>query len=67
MSVTPAPIAAGDLRISEVQRNPSVVPDSNGEYIEVVNVGAAPVALRFQMAGDDVVCRDIAEDEESSP
>lgn len=43
--VAPAPIAAGDLRVSELQRNPSAVPDSNGEYIEVVNVGAAPVAL----------------------
>ena len=43
--VAPAPIAPGDLRVSELQRNPSVVPDSNGEYIEVVNVGAQPVAL----------------------
>ncbi|MCK5941331.1 MAG: lamin tail domain-containing protein [Planctomycetes bacterium] len=41
----PAPIAVGDLRISELQRNPSVVSDTNGEYIEVVNVGAAPLAL----------------------
>ena len=43
--VAPPPIQPGDLRISEVQRDPAVVPDSSGEYIEVVNVGAAPVAL----------------------
>jgi beta-lactamase superfamily II metal-dependent hydrolase len=43
--VAPPPIAAGDLRISELQRNPSVVPDSSGEYLEVVNVGSAPLAL----------------------
>ncbi|MBL8754934.1 MAG: lamin tail domain-containing protein [Planctomycetes bacterium] len=38
-------LAAGDLRISEVHRNPSIVPDTNGEYVEVVNVGAKPVGL----------------------
>lgn len=43
--VAPPPIAAGAVRISEVQRNPSVVPDSNGEYLEVVNVGSTPLAL----------------------
>ena len=43
--VVPAPIGIGELRVSEIQRNPSAVPDSNGEYLEVVNVGAVPVAL----------------------
>jgi len=43
--VAPPPIGVGDLRISEVQRNPAVVPDSNGEYLEVVNVGNVPLAL----------------------
>jgi len=43
--VIPAPIGSDALRISEIQRNPSVVADSRGEYIEVVNVGAVPVAL----------------------
>ncbi len=42
--VTPA-LAAGDVRISEVHRNPSIVPDTNGEYVEVVNVGSKPVGL----------------------
>lgn len=42
---TPA-LLPGDVRISEVQRNPAIVPDTNGEYVEVVNVGAKPVGLR---------------------
>ena len=43
--VTPAALQPGDLRISEVHRDPAVVPDTNGEYVEVVNVGATPAAL----------------------
>ncbi|MEC8252941.1 MAG: MBL fold metallo-hydrolase [Planctomycetota bacterium] len=43
--VVPAPIGVGALRVSEIHRNPSAVPDSNGEYLEVINVGAVPVAL----------------------
>lgn len=43
--VVPEPLAPGAVRISEVQRNPNVVPDTNGEYVEVVNIGAKPVAL----------------------
>jgi hypothetical protein len=43
--VIPEPIAVGDIRVSEVHRNPSVVSDTNGEYVEVVNVGAKPIAL----------------------
>ncbi|MGC6487898.1 MAG: hypothetical protein ACON4Z_09660 [Planctomycetota bacterium] len=50
--VTPPPLQAGDLRISELQRDPAVVPDSNGEYIEVVNVGAVPAALRGLQLSD---------------
>lgn len=38
-------LAPGDVRISEVHRNPNVVPDTNGEYVEVVNIGAQPVSL----------------------
>ena len=43
--VSPA-LTAGAVRISEVQRNPNVVPDTNGEYVEVSNVGPRPVSLR---------------------
>ena len=43
--VVPEPIAAGGIRISEVHRNPSVVADTSGEYVEVVNVGEKPIAL----------------------
>lgn len=49
----PAPIPAGALRISEVHRNPSVVPDTNGEYVEVQNVGSAPLALHGVSLGDN--------------
>jgi beta-lactamase superfamily II metal-dependent hydrolase len=41
----PPPLAAGAVRISEVHRNPAIVPDTNGEYVEVVSVGPSPVAL----------------------
>jgi hypothetical protein len=40
------PVAAGQLRISELQRNPNLVPDTNGEYVEVTNVGSQPIGLR---------------------
>ncbi len=43
--VTPV-VAASELKISEVQRNPAIVPDTNGEYVEVVNVGSKPIGLR---------------------
>ena len=50
--VLPA-LAPGDVRISELQRNPNVVPDTNGEYVEVVNVGPRPVSLRgLQLANN---------------
>lgn len=35
----------GDVCVSEIHRNPSVVPDTNGEYVEVVNIGSKPVGL----------------------
>jgi len=41
---TPA-LTVGDVEISEIHRNPSIVPDTNGEYIEVVNIGSKPVGL----------------------
>lgn len=40
------PVAVGELKISEVHRNPANVPDTNGEYVEVVNVGSKPLGLR---------------------
>lgn len=39
-------LQSGSVRISEFHRNPSLVPDTNGEYVEVVNIGARPVGLR---------------------
>jgi hypothetical protein len=43
----PVPVLApGSVRISEVHRNPNIVPDTNGEYVEVVNIGSKPVGLR---------------------
>jgi beta-lactamase superfamily II metal-dependent hydrolase len=35
----------GDLKISEVHRDPSAVADANGEYVEITNVSARPVGL----------------------
>lgn len=43
--VTPT-LGVGSVRISEVHRNPNVVPDTNGEYVEVINIGSQPVGLR---------------------
>lgn len=42
--VTP-PLTAGSVRLNEVHRNPSIVPDTNGEYVEVINIGNQPVGL----------------------
>ncbi|HEU4419003.1 MAG TPA: MBL fold metallo-hydrolase, partial [Planctomycetota bacterium] len=39
-------LGVGSVRISEVHRNPNVVPDTNGEYVEVINIGSRPVGLR---------------------
>ena len=44
--VATPPVAVGELKISEVHRNPANVPDTNGEYVEVVNVGSKPLGLR---------------------
>ena len=43
--VAPSQLQPGDLRISEVHRDPAAVPDTNGEYVEVTNVSGAPLAL----------------------
>ncbi len=43
----------GQVRISEVQRNPNLVPDTNGEYVEVENLGARPVSLRGLRLSDN--------------
>jgi beta-lactamase superfamily II metal-dependent hydrolase len=44
--VATPPVPVGALRIGEVHRNPAVVPDTAGEYVEVVNVGSQPLGLR---------------------
>jgi len=46
-------LAAGSVRISEIHRNPSMVPDTNGEYVEVQNIGSRPVALRGMQLVDN--------------
>ncbi|MEZ5965684.1 MAG: lamin tail domain-containing protein [Planctomycetota bacterium] len=38
--------APGDLVISELHRDPNAVIDSSGEYVELTNVGGAPVSMR---------------------
>jgi beta-lactamase superfamily II metal-dependent hydrolase len=35
-----------DIVVSEIHRNPSRVADAYGEYIEIVNIGPAPVSLK---------------------
>jgi beta-lactamase superfamily II metal-dependent hydrolase len=51
--VQPSQLAPGDLVISEIQRNPTVVPDTNGEYFEVQALGPRPLALRGLLLRDD--------------
>jgi beta-lactamase superfamily II metal-dependent hydrolase len=46
-------LVPGDVRISEIHRNPNLVPDTNGEYVEVVNIGPRPVALRGLRLSDN--------------
>lgn len=46
-------LAAGSVRISEVHRNPNLVADTNGEYIEVMNIGSRPVSLRGLQLSDN--------------
>jgi beta-lactamase superfamily II metal-dependent hydrolase len=46
-------LAVGDVRISEVQRNPNRVPDTNGEYVEVVTTGPRPLALKGLRLADN--------------
>lgn len=45
--------AAGPVRISEIQRNPSRVPDTNGEYVEVMTNGPRPLALKGLRLADN--------------
>lgn len=49
----PTPLTAGALRISEIQRQPGVVPDTNGEYFEVQALGPRPLALKGLRLRDD--------------
>ena len=51
--VATPPLAAGSVRISEVHRNPAIVADTNGEYVEVVNVGNQPIGLRGLSLADN--------------
>ena len=46
-------LTAGAVKISEIQRNPNLVPDTNGEYVEVTNVGSRPVSLRGLKLADN--------------
>jgi beta-lactamase superfamily II metal-dependent hydrolase len=46
-------LAAGSVKISEIHRNPSFVPDTNGEYVEVQNIGSRPVSLRGLRLADN--------------
>ncbi len=46
-------LVAGSVRISEVQRNPNLVPDTNGEYVEVINIGSKPVGLQGLRIADN--------------
>ena len=49
----PAP-GVGDLVITEVQQNPDVVTDANGEWFEITNVGSTA----FDLAGMEIRDRD---------
>lgn len=51
--VATPPVAVGGVRVVEVHRNPSIVPDTNGEYVEVLNVGSKPVGLRGLRLSDN--------------
>jgi len=53
-------LTAGAVRISEVQRNPNLVPDTNGEYVEVTNIGSRPVSLRGLRLADNTATVTIA-------
>lgn len=50
--VVPPP-AAGELRLAELHRDPALVPDTNGEYVEVQNVGGRPLGLRGLRLADN--------------
>ncbi|MBK8097046.1 MAG: hypothetical protein IPK26_08065 [Planctomycetes bacterium] len=46
-------LAAGDVKVSELHRNPNRVPDTNGEYVEVVTTGPRPLALKGLRLADN--------------
>ncbi len=50
MTVLPA---VGEVRISEIQRNPSRVPDTNGEYVEIAATGGRPLGLKGLRLADN--------------
>ncbi|MGB0590675.1 MAG: lamin tail domain-containing protein [Myxococcota bacterium] len=43
----------GDLLITEIMQNPKSVSDDTGEWIEVLNIGSAPVELAGVLLRDD--------------
>lgn len=53
-------LTAGAVRISEVHRNPNIVPDTNGEYVEVRNIGSKPVGLHGLRLSDNAATVTIA-------
>jgi len=54
-SVHSVHIQPGDLLISEVMANPSVVSDANGEWFEIFNASASAIDLNGLILSDDGV------------
>ena len=48
-----APLAGGDVKITEIQRNPAAVSDFNGEYVEIQAVGSRPIGLMGMQISDN--------------
>lgn len=44
--LTGPPLTAGPIRITEIQRTSSRVPDTSGEYFEIQTLGARPLGLK---------------------
>jgi hypothetical protein len=57
--VAPGPPSAGALVITELMPNPAITTDDDGEWIELVNVGTAPVDLEGCVLYDDANDEDV--------
>lgn len=57
--VAPGPPLAGALVITELMPNPAATTDDDGEWIELVNVGTAPVDLEGCVLYDDANDEDV--------